>query len=375
MKKSAFAAGILAFAMVLSACSKEPEKTKKSKKTKKTTESIETEDTEEPSDSSEYTAFPTETGEPPEETTTEEVTTEETTTTPAPETVLPDPTFDLDQDLYSFYADASYVPGPEIFGYFSALTSWSTSLTIDMKTNTFSGDYESAMMNLDGDGYDVNRSHYSGTIDGFKRLNEYSFKTTVTALEFDKFVRRQENFRGLPSTIEWQEPYGFTKMCDLLLFLPNTPLSDLPADALSWLDPYLSSESQTYLETFMVYNTSEGSIFVGGAGIPETREATASDLEHWHGDYEDKHLGYKLSFDKSSSEPHVSLTTPDTSYPQLKIRAVSSSDSSLLFYGTSEKGYSIVAQIDVGDGLIVFYIIESNDPDLPKDTFIYPERP
>ena len=157
----------------------------------------------------------------------------------------------MDQDMYSLYSDAAYTCHSSFVCYLYALTSLGADITFNCRENTFEGNYESAVLKIDGDGYDMLKCHFTGTIDGFTRINEYSLSTHVTKLTTEKFDKKVDRYMDLPADVTYSDPYGFTKADEVILYLPNTPVSQIPGKALEWIEAYQDIDRNGLLGSYI----------------------------------------------------------------------------------------------------------------------------
>ena len=190
------------------------------------------------------------------ETTLESETSEAKTTTSEAES-----TEKKTEDPYAKYADDSFQVPSIILGHLSALTSWSTTIEINCKNHTFKGEYESAVFKIDGDAYDAERCRFSGMIDTFTRVNEYSFSTHVKEFSTEKFEATKETYQDLPADVTYADPYGFTKADELILYLPNTPVSVLPQELVEWVEMYQNIDPNGHLDSYILYNPADYAAF------------------------------------------------------------------------------------------------------------------
>ena len=298
--------------------------------------------------------------------------------TTAMETVQP---IDLDSDIYNYYKEGTDFLPQKLYGYLSAMTDWDTELDISMTDNTFSGSYESKTFTVEGDAYDVLRSVFRGKIDGFKRINEYSFSTHVTEYTTDKFDPHDEQYGDITAHVTFGEPYGFKTPDELILYLPNTPTSEMPKETLEWLESYLGHPTPTHLGYYVICNKAEGIPFVvyfqndmafGGIqldlmyGIPDTAEPDPENLSQWVGEHVDSHLGARLVIDNSGKTPKASFERGSSVYKDLRVRMNETFHDQMILFGSEEHGFSIVFMLDLVEtettSTVKLRCIESTDP-------------
>ena len=350
MKKRSAFAGALALSLILSGCgSKETEK-EKTKKTKTTKEESTESAVEDPDESS---------SESDEETTSEDPSsvTSDNTTKAAPASF---------GDPYDYYASDRFKVPDLMLTYLSALTSWSTMITFYPDSHQFEGEYSSTMSNIDGDGYDIEKCEFTGMIDGFVRKNDYSFSTHVLDLNVKQFDTKQEEYDGLPATVTCADPYGFTSPDELVLYLPNTPLSEVPEEVLNWIETTSEHPREQYLGDIALYNPAEGTAFlVVGLAIPESRDSEAAELSTWNGSYIDDYYNVKITVDAANAT--ASIQTSDSEYTGLSLRTVldDTEKPELLVYGENDAGNYVYAKLGVAQGHDNLVIIESSDKTFP----------
>jgi hypothetical protein len=298
------------------------------------------------------------------------------------ETVKP---IDLDSDTYNYYKEDTFFLPEKLYGYLSAMTEWDTELDISLKDNTFAGSYESRSFTLEGDAYDVLRCIFKGKIDGFKRVNEYSFSTHVTEFTTDKFEPVDEKYGEYMAHVTYSEPYGFKDADELILYLPNTPVSELPQKTIEWLEPYIGIPTPEHLGYYVICNKAEETAFVvyfqndtvpGGMqldllyGIPDTTDPDPEVLKDWTGELVDNHLGARLIIDTSGSTPKASFERGSSVYKDLRVCSSKYGFEELILFGTEEHGFSVVLMLrfentETKENQII-RCIESTDPSLRR---------
>ncbi|MBP5418043.1 MAG: hypothetical protein J6Y58_11040 [Clostridiales bacterium] len=351
MKKRIILAGVMAVSLAMSGCNKVKDDAKSKVKSTSSVSSEEHEKLEPTQTKSEETAKTTEAKEPSE--------------------LMKK----LDQDINSIYSDDSFTLPAEIYCHLTALTSWYTDIKIDSKNNTFTGGYESALPNLDGDGYDMLQCTFNGTIDGFTRVNEYSFSAHVKTMETEKFDKKSDRYMDLPAEVTYSDPYGFTKADEIILYLPNTPVSQLSDKAIEWIEAYQEIDRNGCLGSFILYNPAEEAAFMTLVpAIPATSDISSSDLAKWQGEYVDNHEGIKISFDTSSDPAAVTVKRGGSTYENMHIKAVKDDNACLIIYGENDEGNVIVAKFGTIDQKMTLQICASSDPQLPSGKEFHPEK-
>ena len=350
MKKRKVFAGAIALSLILSGCGSKEKETEKTKKTKKTEEESVESTLDDPDESSSETDEGTTNGDTSSETS-------DNGTKAAPVST---------SDPYDFYASERFDISDLMLTYLSAMTSWSTMITFYPDSHQFEGEYSSKMSNIDGDGYDIERCDFTGMIDGFVRKNDYSYSTHVLNLDVKKFDTKQEEYEGLPATVTCVDPYGFKSPDELILYLPNTPLSEVPDELIDWLEPMSEHKREQYLGDIVIYNPAEGTAFlVVRPAIPETKEPEATDLSTWNGSYIDDHNNVKITVDAASST--ASIQTPGSEYTGLSIRTSldDTEKPELLVYGENASGDFVYAKLGVAQGHDNLRVFETSDEAFP----------
>ena len=98
-------------------------------------------------------------------------------------------------------------------------------------------------------------------IDTFTRVNEYSFSTHVKEFSTEKFEATKETYQDLPADVTYADPYGFTKADELILYLPNTPVSVLPQELVEWVEMYQNIDPNGHLDSYILYNPADYAAF------------------------------------------------------------------------------------------------------------------
>ncbi|MBR3057043.1 MAG: hypothetical protein IKG93_03645 [Clostridiales bacterium] len=371
MKRNAIAALALAGALVMSGCRAKSSETRTTYKTSKSTT---TSETEEPSSSETETEAPTESEttstESSESTTMKETTIAETA--PAPMVLS------YDDDPIDFYKSAAYqIPESLIGGLSGGTASWETVIRINTTKRNLSGQYESVMPNLDDDSYDIQRGEFSGLIEEFVRANDYSYKTKIHKISYLEFEDKDEEYQGKTAHVKSCKPYGFDKVEELILYLPNTPMSELPKEALEWVEMFLSYPNEQYLSNYVLYSPSDGTAFIiYRSTFPSTEKTKKEEMEGgWFGIFTADEGTAEVFYDEKLGEVVANVRIEGANvYNRMIVRQFVGDPSNLVLYGTSDAGTTVVLSLCVGDGTTCLAVYESNDPGLNENTFIYPHK-
>lgn len=377
MKRGKCVAGILVATLLMSGCTgtKETRVTRTTKNTKETTteESSTTEETTTAESTTEETTTSESTTA---ETTTSESTTKETTTSESTaestsdETTIsePFPTFNLADDYYSLYADASYKL-PEVFDtcLSAGTASWEQSITFNTKVQTFAGQFESRTLNLneDPESYDIYMCTVKAEGVEFERRNNYSFAATVGKIDVREFDDYDGSYGDTKAHYHFSKPYKLEEKDELILFLPNTPMPAFPSEAMDWVGMYLPYTDGDYLQAFVLYDaTSKVAYSVYLNGIPETEAVSGKTMDGWTGDYTFDNGEFSIYYDKKFSNHYMDLKLNDgTEFKQMLIKQKKGDSATLIVSKNFEFDIDVlIMQIDVADGTCVMSVCESDIP-------------
>ncbi|MBO4689165.1 MAG: hypothetical protein J5636_11720 [Clostridiales bacterium] len=395
MKRSACVAVILAAGMLMTSCSKAEETTKKKKKAKKTTKTEDTTDPEddptsetgEPSESTDEptdtTATPTDT-EPTdtEPTDTDPTDTDPTDTTPSRTSeMVPNPTFDFEEDAMRFFEDDGFRI-PDIMFTFCAPenSTWSLMVSFYEEDGTFEGQYKTAFVEDTSAGpvEQVMMCDFSGTYDGFTRVNEYSYSAHITDIGWEEFDAYDTEEYGQKQHVSFVEPYGFSDPDELILYLPNTPMNEFPGYALGRVGNLLRDKDGDYLQDYVIYSpdgTDVMALLVAAPTMPELTTPDKDSMEGWLGHYYDKTgLDGSIEYDAVDDKYVFNGVFENTRYVKgATILQAKDDERTLVFYYEDDEGYMIV-QMEVADGLVAAYALYSTFPEVEAAKFYYPRK-
>ena len=146
------------------------------------------------------------------------------------------------------------------FTFSSGAGAWRTMLILNAD-GTFSGTFLDSDMGDADESYPNGTAHiceFSGKFEGIEKVNDYSYKMTLTTLETaaqsgDEWI--EEGVRYIAS-----EPYGLNCGAEFMLYLPETPLDALSEDFLSWW-PHRFDQSENpsdMLNCYGIMNVEKG---------------------------------------------------------------------------------------------------------------------
>lgn len=139
------------------------------------------------------------------------------------------------------------------FSFLSGAGAWRTIITLK-SDGTFNGWYLDSEMGEIGEDYPKGSAYtcnFFGKFDNIEKINEYSYKMTLTNIKTEKTVGEEwieNDIRYVAS-----EPFGLNdpidnKECtEFIFYLPDTPVEQVPEEFLTWW-PYRYSQ-ETYLKT------------------------------------------------------------------------------------------------------------------------------
>lgn len=152
---------------------------------------------------------------------------------------------------------------PQHFIFTSGAGAWQTSLDLQ-SDGSFSGAYSDSNMGESSDAYPHGTVYYcnfNGQFTQPQPVTEYCYSVELT--EFS--AEDSENAEYIDNGIRYvrSEPYGFNDSQCFYLYLPGTPVADLPEDCLYWLNLLQQVESEIPSGMYVIYNQVETAVFVG----------------------------------------------------------------------------------------------------------------
>ena len=159
------------------------------------------------------------------------------------------------------------LPNDEVeFCFASGAGAWRTIITLN-RDGSFTGLYLDSEMGVTGEGYPKGSAYtceFSGKFENIEKVNEYSYKMTLTDIKTEKTVGEEwiENeIRYIAS-----EPHGLNvpfsnqQCAEFVFYSPDTPVNQVSQEFLSWWPYCYSQESKTTLSCYGILNvaTNEG---------------------------------------------------------------------------------------------------------------------
>ena len=144
------------------------------------------------------------------------------------------------------------------FSFLSGAGAWRTTITLN-QNGIFTGWYLDSEMGESGEDYpngSAYTSTFSGKFDNIEKINEHSYKMTLTDVKTEKAVGEEwiENKIRYVAT----EPYGLNDPINnqdctqFILYLPNTPIDQVPEEFLTWW-PYRYTQETSPKATLSCY--------------------------------------------------------------------------------------------------------------------------
>lgn len=141
------------------------------------------------------------------------------------------------------------------FIFSSGAGAWGTVLDLN-KEGDFSGNFHDSEMGENTDEYPdgtVYLSVFTGKFTNFEKINDYSYKMIVADVKTRDEVGKEwieQGIRYVATT-----PYGIDGGTEFILYLPQTPVSELPEDFLYWWPARFESEEKpTTLSYYGILN-------------------------------------------------------------------------------------------------------------------------
>lgn len=177
---------------------------------------------------------------------------------PAPETPVPETELPVipSEELPAFlFEDVSKLE----FYFSSGAGGWRTTLRIN-SDGSFEGVHSDSEMGITGDDYPDGTYYicqFRGSFTTPKKLNDYTYSFSLESLEYEQSdaVEIIDGIRYVNST-----PYGIEGGEEFHLYLPGTPLSQLPELYIDWIrNDYYTAEGaeEPILPFYGLYNVTE----------------------------------------------------------------------------------------------------------------------
>jgi len=149
------------------------------------------------------------------------------------------------------------------FAFLSGAGAWRTVISLN-RDGTFTGWYLDSEMGETGEGYPKGSAYtcdFSGKFENIEKLNEYSYKMTLTDVETNKAVGEEwieDEIRYVASAPHGlNDPINNQECTEFVFFLPDTPINQVPEEFLSWWPYRYTQETarKTTLSCYGILNT------------------------------------------------------------------------------------------------------------------------
>lgn len=153
------------------------------------------------------------------------------------------------------------IDGAQTLWFSSGVGGWGTYIALNAD-GTFMGQYSDSEMGAIGDenpNGECYISQFTGNFTDIKQISEYEYEMYLETLDYDMgepYI--MEGVKFIPC-----EPYGIEGGERFILYVPGTPISMLPAEALDWwMGKFMDNPPDT-LTGPCVYNEKDGYAFYG----------------------------------------------------------------------------------------------------------------
>ena len=150
------------------------------------------------------------------------------------------------------------------FLFASGVGAWGTYVTLNAD-GTFQGHYQDANMGETGEGYPDGTlyfSSFSGKFENIMQINDYTYSLTLSEITIEDPIG-EETIADDTLYIA-SEPYGMEDGTEYLLYLPETPVSGLSEEFLSWWPGRWDEDVKSTLSYYGLYNVKMGYGFFEG---------------------------------------------------------------------------------------------------------------
>lgn len=155
---------------------------------------------------------------------------------------------------------------PENFWFASGAGGWSTEITLN-PDGTFTGDYHDSDMGNTGDGFPYGTVYicrFNGKFSQPEPINDYVYLMRLEYIEADEepnIVTYENGIRCITSY-----PYGFDDGDEFFVYMPDTPVSCLPTEFMSWCESKIRLTLPS--NYYGIYNINGMQGFNGRTGEP-----------------------------------------------------------------------------------------------------------
>lgn len=161
------------------------------------------------------------------------------------------------------------------FRFSSGAGAWATELEIH-EDGSFSGEYYDSDMGDRSENYPNGvqyRCDFSGQFTELEKVNAYTYSMKIAEMNYEKETDTEEIKDGI--LYRYSEAYGLAGAENILIYLPNTPVLELPKEFLMWVR---CGEDEIALPFYGLYNEAKELGFSSFQRVPVNDSQLASHL-------------------------------------------------------------------------------------------------
>ena len=143
------------------------------------------------------------------------------------------------------------------FLFSSGAGGWGTVMTVYMD-GSFTGNFHDSEMGDMGDDYPNGTVYYCdfrGSFGGLTKVDDYTYKTTLKNLVYDKTPETEEIKDGIRYC--YSTAYGLEATEDLYFYLPGKPLDEIPEVFFAWVQMAKDTAENGKLTMYALYNEAQ----------------------------------------------------------------------------------------------------------------------
>ena len=142
------------------------------------------------------------------------------------------------------------------------------------------------------------------------------------------------------------------------------------------LSCFISDADAKYLGLYVIYNPNEKSAFViDHYSFADTEKQTKENMEYWSGKHVAPEGTIEIVFDDQLGEYVANVHMSGANeYDHMRIRQFKGDTSSLLLYGSSKEGTTVLLSLAGTEESSCLAVYESDDPGFTENTHIYSSK-
>ena len=163
------------------------------------------------------------------------------------------------------------------FWFGSGVGGWCTVLYIH-EDGTFEGTYHDSEMGDIGEEYpngSMYLSNFTGKFSNPEKVNNYTYSFRIEELKLGQETETEEIIEGVRYI--YSDPYGLDEAENILIYLPEAPIGELPEEFMTWVRQALTDGAEK-LPFYALYNETPGYGFSSSA-LTVTYETVKRELE------------------------------------------------------------------------------------------------